>query len=343
MKILLVQTMFFGDVILSTPVIKALREIYPQAEISVMTNKAAVPLLSRDPLIARIIPFDKRGEDAGIGGILRFARRLREFQFDIAYSLKGSVRTSLILALSKIPQRVAFAKAHLAFIYHRKKTTPKTVHSVLRNLALLEGEGSYDRGAINLRLFAPSADQMEPAIAALVHGDERRIVMFPGSEWETKRWHWSEYRKVAQEYRRRGYRVILLGSAKEKPLTDAVARGIEGVVNLAGSSTLDQVLFLVKNASLVVCNDSMALHAAAGFGVPVVTVFCATSPAFGFGPWRTPARVIEREDLPCKPCRRHGGRVCPIGTEECMRGVSAARVIAAADELLQISGSAHGI
>lgn len=342
MKILVVQTKFFGDLILSTPVFKALREIYPQADISVLTTKAGAPLIARDPLVNRVIPFDKRGEYAGFGGLMRFARFLKEFQFDIAYSLHGSYRTAILLALAKIPLRVGFETAHFGMLYHRRKKFPRSLHSALRNLALLEGEGEYDRKNVALRLIAPDAGEVGATIAALAKPDAQRVVVFPGSEWETKRWHWSEYRRVVSHYRARGGRVIILGSAKEKPLADAVARDIDGVVNLAGVSTLDQVLFLVKNATVVICNDSMALHTAAGFGVPVVSVFCATSPAFGFGPWMTPSRVVEKEGLSCKPCRRHGGRVCPLGTEECMRGVPAERVIQAADELLLSSELQNG-
>lgn len=335
MKILLVQTAFFGDVIIATPVIKALHEIHPGAEISVMATRAACQLLEHDSLIARMIPFDKRGAHRGIAGLRAMAAELSQYKFDRVYSLHSSYRTSILLALSGIPLRIGFKGARLPFLYHRLKKITDSRHAVLRKLAILDGEGSYDREAIGLRLFAPPEEKVSADVLAVAKNDQRRVLLFPGSEWKTKMWHWQEYRKVASHYLNAGWRVVVVGGKNERAVADAVSSGLSGIVNLAGKTTLAEVLFLVKNANLVVCNDSMALHAAGGFGTPVVTVFCATSPSFGFGPWMTPARVVEHETLPCKPCRRHGGRECPLGTEECMRGVPAARVINAAEELLQ--------
>jgi heptosyltransferase-2 len=77
----------------------------------------------------------------------------------------------------------------------------------------------------------------------------------------------------------------------------------------------------------------MVLHMASAFKVPTVAIFCATSPSFGFGPWKNRALVVEDEQLQCKPCSRHGTRKCPLGIETCMK-LPAERVIEAADSLL---------
>ena len=78
----------------------------------------------------------------------------------------------------------------------------------------------------------------------------------------------------------------------------------------------------------------MALQAASGLKVPNVAIFCATSPEFGFGPWRNRAVVVERNDLACKPCGRHGAKLCPAGTYACMEELPASRVIDAAERLM---------
>lgn len=91
---------------------------------------------------------------------------------------------------------------------------------------------------------------------------------------------------------------------------------------------------VMQKARLVVCNDSMSLHMASALKVPTVAIFCATSPTFGYGPWQNQAIVVERRDLACKPCRPHGSRRCPNGTEACMRGLAADEVISAVDRLL---------
>jgi heptosyltransferase-2 len=114
-----------------------------------------------------------------------------------------------------------------------------------------------------------------------------------------------------------------------------VAGGTE-VIDLTGKTDIAETMYIVKNARLIVCNDSMALHMASAFKVPNVAIFCATSPQFGFGPWKNRAVVVEKKDLTCRPCRRHGGRSCPTGTEACMKDLSPDEVIGAIKSLLDI-------
>ena len=95
-----------------------------------------------------------------------------------------------------------------------------------------------------------------------------------------------------------------------------------------------EALPLYQDAALVVCNDSLALHLASAFKVPNVAVFCATSPEFGFGPWENCAEVVEKKELACKPCRRHGSMKCPTGTESCMNDLGADKVISAIQNVM---------
>ncbi|MCK4728814.1 MAG: glycosyltransferase family 9 protein, partial [Desulfobacterales bacterium] len=118
MRILLVQTSFLGDTILSTPVISAIKKIYPDTELWMMTTPLASSLVVRDPLLAGVLTYDKRGKDAGVSGLLRMERRIRAMRFDRVYSLHRSSRTSMLLWLCGIPVRIGFANAKLSFLYH---------------------------------------------------------------------------------------------------------------------------------------------------------------------------------------------------------------------------------
>src|SRR5690349_9766178 len=97
MKILVVQTGFLGDVVLSTPVLTNLRAMYPRAEIAMMTTPEAKPLVEFHPALNKVIVFDKRGEHRGVGGFLEMRRRLREENFSIVLSLHKSARTAALL------------------------------------------------------------------------------------------------------------------------------------------------------------------------------------------------------------------------------------------------------
>jgi heptosyltransferase II len=334
MRILIVQTSFLGDTILSTPVIEGLARIYPDAELWMMTTPLSVQLVKRDPLLSGVIAYDKRGSESGFSGLFAMARRIRSMGFDRVYSLHRSYRTSALLALSKIPYRVGFKEAKLAFLYHRTYRRNPENHDVIRNLSILGEHGPPESYSGALRLFAPEFGDLGVKTTQALP-KEPYAVLVPGSAWETKVWHHEGFRKTAQYLLANGFRVVLLGAPEDCETNRKVADGID-VVDLAGKTSISDALYIMKHAGLVVCNDSMSLHMASAFKIPTVVIFCATSPRFGFGPWRNKARVVEKK-LDCKPCSRHGGRRCPLGTDACMKDLEATEVIGAIHSVLDIT------
>ena len=333
-RILLVQTSYLGDTILSTPLIAGLHKLYPQAELWLMTTPAGAELVRRDPLVHKVLVFDKRARDGGFTGLLRKSRQLRRLGFNRAYALQRSYRTTLMLQLSGIAHLTGFENARLSFCYHVRQPRNPDQHDVLRNLAVLAGEASCDHFETALRLFPPPVQDISPELARHLHRSPPYVLLAPGSVWETKRWSWQHYRTVAAYLLEHGYRVVLMGAAADQPVSRRVAQGL-GIIDLAGRTTVAEAMAMVQHAAGVVCNDSMALHLASAFQTPCVVAFCATSPSFGFGPWQNPnAVVMERNDLDCKPCARHGGHHCPAGTRACMETLQPEAVIAALMSLL---------
>ncbi len=333
MKILLVQTGFLGDMVLSTALIAAIKRLYPQSELWAMTTPLARELLVRDPLLAGVLTFEKRKGESGILGLWRKAKELRDMGFDRAYSAHRSFRTALVLWLSRIPCRTGFADADLSWLYHRSARVAPQLHDVQRRLQLLSGEASLESLPQDMRLFAPAGEECSAEVQGFLEVRSPYVVLVPGSVWATKRWHAKGFAEAGRALADKGYRLLLLGSKEEASLCEEVGRG-GACVNFAGRSTLAEFMFLIKHAALLLCNDSMALHVASAFKVPTVAVFCATSPTFGFGPWRNQAIVVEKKGLSCKPCRPHGGMRCPLGTDACMREVSIEEVVTAALQLL---------
>jgi heptosyltransferase-2 len=112
-----------------------------------------------------------------------------------------------------------------------------------------------------------------------------------------------------------------------------VRLGGGGATVLAGQTDLAALVAVIDRLALLVANDSAPMHVACARGVPVVAVFCSTTPALGYGPWGERARVVE-VDLACRPCARHGGPICPRGTGDCQQLVRPESVLAAARALL---------
>lgn len=333
-KILIVQTSFLGDTILSTAVIAGLKKVYPESELWMMTTPLSTSLVKHDPLLAGVIGYDKRKKDKGLKGLFAMARKLKDMKFDAAYVLHRSYRTAALLFLAGIPRRTGFADAKLSFLYHQTWKRNPADHDVLRNLSILKGHGEPRSFDTDMRLFAPALDELGEAARNAVTGhDKPYAVLVPGSAWATKMWHHEGFRQTAIHLLAKGFRVVLLGAPEDMDTNRKVADGLD-VTDLAGKTGIGDALYIVKHAHLVVCNDSMSLHMASAFRIPTVVIFCATSPGFGFGPWKNNAVIVEK-DLPCRPCSRHGQKRCPNGSSACMRDIPFDQVAAAIDTVLE--------
>lgn len=333
-RILVVQTSYLGDVVLSTPVFAALKRQWPAAALTVLVRPEAAPLLRGHPGVADVWVYDKRGADRGVAGLLRMARRVRGAGFDVAVGLQKSWRTALLLAGARVPLRAGFRTSAGALLYHRRARVHPGRHSVERLLDVLAPLGVPRAGEAaqpSVVVAAAARRELERHLqeAGVAPRGGRYVVLAPGSAWATKRWTADGYAAVARAVFRDGCEVIYVGAPGEVETVEAVRRQAGCGISLAGRIDTAVLAAVIEGASAVVCNDSAPMHLAQALGTPVVAVFGPTSPQQGFGPRRQPAAVVERDDLDCRPCSRHGGRRCPLGTHECMRGIEAGRVVAA--------------
>ncbi|MEB2283997.1 MAG: lipopolysaccharide heptosyltransferase II [Polyangiaceae bacterium UTPRO1] len=331
-RILLVQTGFLGDVILTTPLVAALRRARPEAELTMLVTPAAAPLVAAHPELDRVLVDDKRGADRGVGGLAHLARTLRARHFTIAIAAHKSLRTGILLRAAAIPRRIGFATAPAAAFYTERVPRPAAAHDRDRLLALLAplGGGGVDAATAHPRVAvdAPTRARARALLAAA--GDDRPFAaLCPGSAWRTKRWPAHAFAALARALAADGYRCLLLGGADERTLTAEVHAAAGGVtVDLGGATDLPLLAAILAEAAVVVSNDSAPMHVASAVDVPQVAIFCATVPGQGYGPLGRRAAVVERS-LDCRPCGRHGGARCPRGTDDCMELVTVDDVRAA--------------
>ncbi len=335
MKILIVQTSFIGDIVLSTPVISMIKKLYPISSITIMTTPVGRLLFQLDPRIDNVIVFDKRGKEKGLLGLLKKAGMLRKMHFEKVYSLHRSFRTSLLLFMAKIPHRIGFSDASLSFLYTKQIDRINDAHSVLRNLSILSDQARGELDNTELKLYAPGKGHLSADIAEEVSKLSKPfVVLAPGSAWKTKQWQINGYYEVAQFFINQGLSVVLVGGPDDVEKCRGISKDL-AVIDFSGKASLLETMYLVKHCGLLICNDSMALHIGSAFKTPTIAVFCATSPSFGFGPWKNPdAIVMEDTKLSCKPCRSHGSMKCPNKTNKCME-FSSAKVIEASMKLIK--------
>ena len=326
--VLVAQTSFLGDVVLTTPLLSALRRRARPRRLAVLVRPEAEPLLRGHPDVDQVLIDDKRGRDRGMSGLAHTARRLRREHFDVAVSPHRSLRTALVLTAAGIPRRIGFRESRGAFLYHERVRRDRRRHDVERNLALAEPFGG-ETDTPNLHLPV-SAEAARRADALLPVGDGPVVGIAPGSVWATKRWTPEGFARVVQALAADGARCMILGADADRELAQRIANesGVDPLV-LAGRTDLATLVAVIDRLSLLIANDSAPMHVACARGVPVVAVFCATTPELGYAPYGSRATVVQA-DLDCRPCSRHGGHRCPRGTDDCMRLVEPDAVLAAA-------------
>ena len=324
-RVLILQTAFLGDVVLATPMAESIKNLHPEWEVDFLTTPESGALLENNPNISRILTYDKNKSERGVKGFLSKISEIEAGAYDIALIPHRSIRSAALVRFAGIPQRVGFDKSAGYFLFTERVKYENELHEVERNLKLVESL-NLSVSKVKPRLYPSSNDlkKSEKILKSSAKLKNRPIIAIaPGSIWPTKRWPIENYITLAGMLVKDGFGVVVLGGEKDKALFKKIS--MEGVEVFAGTTTLLESAALLKKCEALVTNDSAPLHFAVAVDTPVVAIFGATAPKFGFYPYNSDDIVIERE-LPCRPCAIHGGMKCPIGTFECMLDIGAEEV-----------------
>ena len=325
---LAIQTSFLGDVVLTTPLISHLAQSGP---VDVITTPAAAGLLAGNPAIRRVVPYDKRGEDSGVGGLRRLASRVMPEQGDaVCYLAQGSVRSAFLALTAGYRERVGFNTSAGRWLYTRRITYRPEQHHAERLLRLALGdEVNVDQVALKPSLFPSAADKSAVDQLLATHGaaGDRLIALAPGSVWATKRW--PGFPALAGSLAAHG-RIVVIGGGEDRDLAAAIGAATPDAIDATGKLSLLASAELIGRSALLVTNDSLPQHLASAMGTRTVTIFGPTVPGFGFGPLAEHSAVVGHESLPCRPCHPHGPAVCPLGHHLCMRDLPEPTVLARA-------------
>jgi heptosyltransferase II len=319
-RCLVIQTAFLGDVVLTTPLLSRLAEQH--GPVDVVTTPGAAGLLEHHPAVASVLPYDKRGADRGWRGVWRMGARLRSRQYRRVYLPHRSLRSATLALWSGAAERVGFDDSPAALTYTSRIMRPRFGHEVERLLTLA---GRAGRESPPVTVALTPADQAAADTWLSTHQvGSRFIAVAPGSIWATKRWPY--YQELVA---RLEYPSVLVGGPEDVAPAAALAAGPAQTVSAAGALTLRESAALIRRATVLVTNDSAPLHLATAVGTPVIALFGPTVPEFGFGPRRPGDLTLGLDDLPCRPCSKHGPPICPLGHHRCMRDLSVDQVLQA--------------
>ena len=330
-KILIIQTAFPGDVILTLPLLQVLKKNYPESKIDFLCIPNTSVLLKNNPYVNDVIVYDKRKSDPG--SFITLVRSLRAGKYDLIISPHRSFRSAIISKLSLAKKTISFDRSSMSFLYDEKVIYKKDVHEILRNLSLSELLGIRSDKIIRPELFigkeeTDAADKFY--IESGINQNDRIICIAPGSVWFTKRLPKEKFVKVCDLLQRTGSKIILIGGESDKELTGYIYSNSENknIADAAGKFSILGSAELIRRASLLITNDSAPLHIANSVGTKVTAIFGATVPGFGFYPYGEEDIVIEINGLKCRPCSIHGGNECPVNTFDCMMDIKEDRIVA---------------
>jgi len=338
-KVLVLQTSFLGDTLLSLPLLSEIKRRFPQTKLSLLCSPMGKELLQDHPGIDEIIVDDKRGADKGWRGMWRKAEELRAMGFGTALSPHKSLRSALLLWLAAIPCRVGFKQSKGWFFFHQRVKRDAGRHDVERNLSVLQAFGIKPEDC-DRDLTLPVNDAARQSVDRLLRSldvslDKVIVGVNAGSVWPTKRWTAGGFARVIDLIKQKyDCDVLLFGGPEDAEINSRIQeRCGAAAVNLAGKLSLRELAAAVSLCKVFITNDSGPMHVAVACHVATVAIFCATIPALGFYPYSSKAIVVEKR-LSCRPCGSHGGRRCPLGTEDCMRLISPEDVLKAAEKFL---------
>lgn len=319
-RIVIIQTAFIGDTILSAYFAQMIKNQHPNAELAFVCTPISSDIITKIKGIDKVIEYDKRKNQKGIKGIKQIADEINKWNADLVFGLHRSLRSSILAKYINAKLKVGFSNAALSSVYNIKAKYYFNLHEISRNSELLSLFG------IGVESGLPSVDISDFQTSEFINqlatelDNTEAILVAPGSVWATKKWLPENFKRLVEILINRGYRIIVSGSAKEMDLCQFVV-GSSDAINIAGKASLAETMKIMSKCRLVICNDSAPTHLAMLAQTNVLTIYGATSPIFGFYPIGENSKSIINTKIDCTPCLIHGSNECPIGTFACMKGI----------------------
>lgn len=356
MTILLIRLRLIGDVVFTTPIIRALRERYPQARIVYVVESAAAPVVAHSPLLSDVIVIPHRRGWQRVKDDVSLARRLRSERFDIVIDLHGGPRSAWLAWASGAPKRIGYDIQGRSWMYTDLVHRPRGLHprhSVENQWDLLTAVDPTFSGAaspIGFRTEMTAAPEASASVAAFLseHGVKagaaaRLIVLHVSAGNPFRRWPEQAFADVAAGLvtpARDRFVLVTAGpsdrEAVQRVLAAARQQAGDGAARIINAErfSLDELRAVLDLSALYIGGDSGPLHIASTSNVPIVGLYGPTLPARS-APWRPPhlaTASIDAGELPCRPCDQ---RVCAPGDFRCLTWIESGTVLRAAERILE--------
>ncbi|MDR7866246.1 MAG: glycosyltransferase family 9 protein [Sporomusaceae bacterium] len=328
-RILIINLAFIGDVLLSTPVARALGEAFPGAAIDMMVIPLTAPLARHNPYINDVIEYDKRGQHKKIGELLKLVGQVRARRYDLAVTTNFAPRGAMLAWAAGIPTRVGYDAQHAGLFLTHTASAKRVVirHEAENYLDVLKPLG-VTTADTSLALDIDPRDTAALGDKVRRRPGKKLVLICPAGSYPHKSWTTQGYAALIQALTPEADCCLVGGKAEEALLAKINQETGEAAQVFPGALTLGELAALTKEADLMVTVDTAPLHIAQAVGTPVVALFGPTDPHV-WGP-RGPRDIVLQAPTDCSPC--WGRAAC--GDNRCINALSADRVISAAQALL---------
>lgn len=318
------QTAFLGDAVLTLPLLAALKERYPDAEIHLFVRSGVESVFEGQPEIARVRPFAKRGTQKGLNAAVRLGWEIGQEGFDLWISTHTSLRSALVAGATGIRRRIGydspwFNRFAYTEVVNRRFDELDEIERLFQLLAPLGIVPPAPRAEL---VLAGDVRQAAEAYWQANCVGKPVLGIHPGSTWPTKCWPVDYFSDIVSRASRAGVKVLVFAGPGEEAVAEAVIAGANlpagaDVTNLAGELSLPHLAAYLGKLDAYLTNDSGPMHLAWTQDIPLVALFGPTVKQLGFFPRGENSTVMETE-LDCRPCGLHGPKKCPREHHNCM-------------------------
>jgi len=326
-KILVVRTDRIGDVVLTTPAIKALRQAYPASHISVLVTPTTYNLIKGNPYIDEVLVDDRQGQHKNPFGFLKLLREIRLKRFDLAIIFHTKRRYNLLCSWAGIPCRLGYKNDNFGFLLTHPLKDLRSLgqkHEAEYCVDVLRAIGVENE---DLDLFVPVQKEAEDWAFNWMQENNLKsnefIAIHPGASDATKCWPTGNFAQLMDRLSERyAFKIVLIGATNTIALSEDILRQTHHAsqfLNLSGKTSPAQMVSLLRRSRLLISNDSGPVHVAAGVGAQVISLFLRNQPGINPERWKPlgpksftlsnkPGEEIKLDDK-CKPIAGQPGSI----------------------------------
>ena len=311
-KILIIRFSSIGDIVLTTPVIRCIKQQQPDTEIHYLTKKSFKGILEHNPYLTKVHTIEK--------DVKEIIKELKNENFDFVIDLHHNIR-SMQTKTSLGKPSSSFKKLNFKkwMLVNFKINKMPEMHIVDRYMQTVKKLGIVNDNK-GLDYFIPETDEVNMASLPLFH-QKGYIGFVIGAKHNTKK---LPMEKIISICKKLNQPIILLGGKDDLGKANQIEKSVGAMIYIAcGKYTLNQSASLIKQSTKIITHDTGLMHIAAAFHKDIISIWGNTVPAFGFTPYLPSAnsKIVEVKNLSCRPCSKIGYKRCPKGHFKCMREI----------------------